>query len=211
MDVRWSVAYPLSSRHVAALLEERGVPIDHATSQRGVVKASPLLAEAWHRRKRPVGGSWRMDEPSSKGQGPWEDLSRAVETTGQPMDVLRTEQRDEQGAQRFLTKAIRRPGGPEKSPLDGSAAKEAALQSEHAEHGTAIAIRQSTYLNNMVEQESRGVKRGTRPMAGLKSFEAAQDTLVGIELMPLIQKRQMRVEAGAEGRTAAALCYSLAA
>jgi hypothetical protein len=55
------------------------------------------------------------------------------------------------------------------------------------------------------------VKRVTRAMLGFKSFEAAQDTLVGIELMHMIKKRQMKVEAEAEGLTAAAQFYSLAA
>jgi len=62
MGVRWYVAYPLSDRHVEALLEERGGPIDHATIQRWVVKYSPLLEAAFHRWKRPVWVSWRMDE-----------------------------------------------------------------------------------------------------------------------------------------------------
>ena len=54
MGVRWYVAYPLSYRHVEELMEERGVSVDHATIQRWVVKYSPLLEEAFHRRKRPV-------------------------------------------------------------------------------------------------------------------------------------------------------------
>ena len=62
MGVRWYVAYPLSYRHVEELMEERGVPIDHATIQRWVVKYSPQLEEAFHRRKRPVWVSWCMDE-----------------------------------------------------------------------------------------------------------------------------------------------------
>jgi putative transposase len=72
MGVRWSLAYPLSDRHVEELLEERGVPIDHATVQRWVVKYSPQLEAAFHRRKRPVWVSWRMDETSSKGKGHWD-------------------------------------------------------------------------------------------------------------------------------------------
>ena len=60
------VAYPLSYRHVEELMEERGVPVDHATIQRWVVKYSPLLEEAFHRRKRPVWVSWRMDETYMK-------------------------------------------------------------------------------------------------------------------------------------------------
>ena len=62
MGVRWSLAYPLRYRHVDALLEARGVPVAHATIQRWVVKYSPQLEEAFHRRKRPVWVSWRMDE-----------------------------------------------------------------------------------------------------------------------------------------------------
>ena len=65
--------------------------------------------------------------------------------------------------------------------------------------------------NQSIEQEHRGVKRVTQPMLGFKSFEAAQDTLVGLELMHMIKKRQMRVEAAEEGLTAAELFYSLAA
>jgi hypothetical protein len=78
-------------------------------------------------------------------------------------------------------------------------------------HGTNISIRQVKYLNNIVEQDHRGVKRVTRPMLGFKSFEAAQDTLVGIEFMHMIKKKQMVLEAGDEGLTAAELSYSLAA
>ena len=62
-----------------------------------------------------------------------------------------------------------------------------------------------------IEQDHRGVKRVTRPMLGFKSFEAAQDTLVGIELMHIIKKKQMVLEAGDEEFTAAELFYSLAA
>ena len=69
----------------------------------------------------------------------------------------------------------------------------------------------TSHLNNIVEQDHRAVKRVTRPMLGFKSFEAAQDTLVGIELMHMIKKRQMVVEAGEEGLTAAELFDSLAA
>lgn len=65
-------------------------------------------------------------------------------------------------------------------------------------------------LNNIVEQDHRGVKRVTRPMLGFKSFEAAQSTLAGIELMHMIKKQQMMVEAGDEGLTATEQFYALA-
>jgi putative transposase len=211
MGVRWYVAYPLSYRHVEELMEERGVLLDHATIQRWVVKYSPQLEEAFHRRKRAVWVSWRMDETYIKIKGVWRYLYRAVDKTGQTIDFLLTEQRDEQAAKRFLTKAIRRHGVPEKITIDGSAANKAAIESYNAAHGTAITIRTIKYLNNIVEQDHRGVKRITRPMLGFKSFTAAQDTLVGIELMHMIKKKQMVVEVGDEGLTAAELFYSLAA
>ena len=112
-----------------------------------------------------------------------------------------TKQRDERAAKRFLTKAIRRHGVPEKITIDGSAANEAAIKRDNEAHGTAIEIRKIKYLNNRVEQDHRGMKRVTRPMLGFKSFAAAQDTLVGIELMHMMKKRQMMIEAGDEGLT----------
>jgi len=210
MGVRWYVAYPLSYRHVEELLEERGVPIDHATIQRWVVKYSPLLEEAFHRRKRPVWVSWRMDETYIKVKGQWYYLYRAVDKTGQTIDFLLTAQRDEASALRFLKKAIRRHGAPEKITIDGSAANEAAIKRYNEEHGTAIEIRKVKYLNNIVEQDHRGVKRVTRPMLGFKAFDAAQSTLTGIELMHMLRKGQL--EDGIEqGRSAAEQFYALAA
>jgi putative transposase len=211
MGVRWYVAYPLSSRQVEELMAERGVELDHATIHRWVIKYSPLLEEAFHRRKRPVWGSWRMDETYIKVKGEWRYLYRAVDKIGQTIDFLLTKERDEQAAKRFLTKAIRRHGVPEKITIDGSAANEAAIQSYNEEHGTAITIRKSKYLNNMVEQDHRGVKRITRPMLGFKAFAAAQSTLIGIELMHMIKKRQLVVQEGNEGLTAAEHFYALAA
>jgi putative transposase len=175
-----------------------------------VSKESPLLGEAFPRRKRPVWVSWRMDESSIKVKGAWRDLSCRRQTRPDH-HFLVTEQRDEQAAKRFLTKAIRRHGVPEKRTINGRAAHKAAIESDNAEHGIASTMRTIKYLNNRVEQDHRGVKRVTRPMLGFKSLTAAQDTLVGIELMHMIKKKPMVVEAGDEGLTAAELFYSLAA
>jgi transposase-like protein len=151
MGVRWYVAYPLSYRHVEELMEERGVRLDHATIQRWVVKYSPQLEEAFHQRKRPVGRSWRIDETYIKIKGQWYYLYRAVDKTGQTIDFLLTEHRDQEAALRFLKKAIRRHGVPEKITIDGSEANEAAIKRYNEAHGTSIEIRQIKYLNNMVE------------------------------------------------------------
>ena len=151
-----------------------------------------------------------MDETYIRVKGEWRYWYRAVDTSGQTIDFLLTEHRDTEAALRFLTQAIHRHGVPETITIDGSAANEAAIKRYNEEHGTAIIIRQVKYLNNIVEQDHRAAKRVTRPMLGFKSFEAGQATLVGIELMYMIKKRQMVVDAGAEGLTAAQQFYALA-
>ena len=211
MGVRWYLAYPLSTRHVEELMEERGVDVDHSTINRWVIKSSPLLEDACHRRKRPVWVSWRMDETYIKVKGQWRYLYRAVDKYGETIDFLLTAHRDKEAALRFLKKAIRRNGLPETITIDGSDANEAAIKSYNEAHGTAIAIRQVKYLNNIVEQDHRAIKRVTRPMLGCKAFATAQATLTGIELRHMIKKKQMRVEVADEGRSAAELFYALAA
>jgi putative transposase len=126
--VRWYVAYPFSYRQVEELMQERGVSVDHATINRWVLKYAPQLEEAFHRCKRPVWLSWRMDGTYIKVRGHWRYLYRAVDKTGQTIDFLLTEQRGERAAMRFLTKAIRRHSVPETVTIDGSVASAAAIR-----------------------------------------------------------------------------------
>jgi transposase-like protein len=95
--------------------------------------------------------------------------------------------------------------------IDGRDADEAAIKRYNEEHGTNIIIRQVKYLNNIIEQDHRAVKRVTRPMLGFKSFEAAQSTLAGVELMHMIKKGPLVVEERERALTPAAQFYSLAA
>jgi putative transposase len=144
--IRWYVAYPLSTRHVEELMRERGVPVDHATINRWVIKYSPQLEPqlegAFHPRKRPVGRSWRMDETYIRVKGEWRYLYRVVDKTGQTIDFLLTESRDTEAALRFLRQAIGRHGVPETITIDGSEANEAAIKRYNEAFGTHIIIRQ---------------------------------------------------------------------
>ncbi len=101
MGIRWYVAYTLSTRHVEELMEERGVNVDHSTVNRWVIKYSPKLEEEFHRRKRPVWVSWRMDETSLRVKGTWVYLYRAVDKYGKTIDFLLTKQRDKAAAGAF--------------------------------------------------------------------------------------------------------------
>jgi putative transposase len=190
--VRWYVAYPLSLRHLEEMMAERGVSVDPSTVHRWAIKLLPLLEKAFRLRKRPVGKSWRMDETYIRVRGEWRYLYRAVDKNGDTSDFLLRAHRDKTAARRYFEKAISQNGAPETVTIDKSGANLAALEAVNADRGTPIKIRQCKYLNNMVEQDHRAIKRRTRPMLGFKSFRCARILLAGIELMHMIAKRQMR-------------------
>ena len=193
LGVRWYVAYPISYRQLEEMMEERGVGVDHSTLNRWVLKYVPLLDRQFRARKRPVGSSWRMDETYVKVKGAWKYLYRAVDKAGATVDFLLTAKRDCRAALRFLRKAIRHNDTPEKITIDRSGANTAAVESHNTETEAGIEMRQIKYLNNIVEQDHRAIKRLTRPMLGFKSFWSAAVTLAGIELMHMIRKGQLLI------------------
>ena len=189
--VRWYVAYPLSLRHLEEMMAERGVAIDHSTIHRWAIKMLPVLAAVCRRRKRPVGRSWRMDETYVKVGGQWKYLYRAVDRDGDTIDFLLRAKRDHAAARAFFERAIDLHGVPEKITIDKSGSNTAAITSMQADSGLPIQMRQSKYLNNLVEQDHRAVKRITRPMLGFKSFRCARILIAGIETMHMIRKGQL--------------------
>ena len=186
--VRWYVAYPLSLRHIEEMMQERGVFVDHATVHRWTIKMLPVLAAVFRRRKKPVGTSWRMDETYIKVAGQWKYLYRAVDREGDTVDFLLTAKRDLAAARRFLERAINLHDLPEKITIDKSGANTAAIESVKADACVGILLRQCKYLNNIVEQDHRAIKRITRPMLGFKSFWSARIIIAGIETMHMIRK-----------------------
>ena len=191
--VRWYVSYPLSYRMIGELLTERGVPVDHSTINRWVVEYAPKL-EVRHRKNKPsVGISWRMDKTYIKVKGQNHYLYRAVDKEGNTVDFLLTQKRNAKAAKAFFRKAIRQNGQPEKVAIDKSGANNCALVSINAklkDKDSKIIIYQSKYLNSIVEQDHRFVKRLTRPMMQFKNFNSAKATLAGIELSHMLRKGQ---------------------
>jgi putative transposase len=209
--VRWYLAYPLSYRNLEEMMEERGVRIDHTNIYRWVRKFTPQLEAKFRKgKKRPVGNSWRMDETYIKIKGQWKYLYRAVDKAGQTIDFLLTARRDKKAALRFFKKAVRQHGLPDKVTIDKSGANTAAIKALKEETGQEIEIRQIKYLNNLVEQDHRSIKRIVQPMMGFKSFPSARVTLQGIELMHMIKKGQM-ISIDGQALSAAEQFYSLAA
>lgn len=198
--VRWYVSYSLSYRNIEEMMLERGIHVDHSTINRWVIHYSPLLENEFRKTyKRKTGSSWRMDETYIKIKGVWHYLYRAVDKEGDTIDFMLSEKRDEAAAKAFFTKAIDSSGLPEKVTMDKSGANKAGVNAMNLQLiifyllGCVlmqISIRQIKYLNNIVEQDHRGIKRITDPMMGFKAFHSAAATLAGIELYRMLKKGQ---------------------
>jgi transposase-like protein len=91
-------------------------------------------------------------------------------------------------AKRFFDKAMGANGEPDKVAMDKSGANKAAIDAINGNRDVPIVVRQVKYLNNIVEQDHRAIKRVTRPMLNFKSFHAARSVLAGVELMHMIRK-----------------------
>ena len=195
-SISWYLAYSLSYRDIEEIMKERGFDVDHSTIQRWVVHYAPQLEEAFHRKKKRPGGRWRLDETYIKVKGKWKYLYRAVDKQGNTIDFLLTAERDKKAALRFLTKAIDRNVKPGLINIDKSGANTAAIKGYNEDHNKRIKIRQCKYVNNIIEQDHRRIKRRCRAMLGFKNFHAAQRTLAGIELIYMIEKGQMRATRG---------------
>ena len=137
-------------------------------------------------------------------------MYRAVDKEGCTIDFLLTPTRDRDAAEAFLRKAIRNQGLPAKITIDQSGSNAAAIKHYKCTHKTALTIRHSKYLNNVVEQDQRAVKRITHPVLGSKSFWAAGCTIAGIEVMHAIRKGQLAT-ANDRPRTPVEQFYALAA
>ena len=190
--IRWYLRYNLSYRDIEELIAERGIALDHSTLNRWVIRYTPGLVENAKKYKRRVGVSWRFDETYIKVRGQWKYLYRTVDKDGDTIDFLLTAKRDAKAALRFLRQAIRNNGTPLKINIDKSGANTAAIEAYNKESGASIEIRQCKYLNNIVEQDHRRVKQKTRAALGFKAFYSAHATVVGVELINMIRKGQVR-------------------
>lgn len=150
-----------------------------------------------------------MDETYIKVKGVWKYLHRAVDKEGKTVDFLLTAQRDMAAPKRCFDKAMRGNGDPEKVAMDKSGANKAAIDEINGGRTVPSIVRQIKYLNNIVEQDHRAIKRVTRPMLNFKSFRSAGNVLAGVELMHMIRKGQFVID-GVGTTSFAAPFYALA-
>jgi transposase, IS6 family len=222
--VRWYLRYALSYRDLEEMMRERGLHVDHTTIYRWVQHYAPELEKRCKLHLKATTDSWKVDETYIKIKKTWMYLYRAVDSQGNTLEFLLSSTRDAEAAKRFFLKALHftsdsasQVHSVEEEVAQSTAATNAATSvprvinvDKNAAYPKAIAdlkaggilpasveLRQVKYLNNLIEQDHRFIKRLVKPGLGFFSFETAWSTLQGYEVMNMVRKGQMRgVEKG---------------
>lgn len=184
LNVRWYCRYALSYRELEEIMRERGIEVDHSTLNRWVLKYAPEL----DKRIRPHVGltndSWRVDETYVKVKGVWKYLYRAVDSAGNTLDFMLSAKRDAKAAERFFRNVFkaRHTQSPRVITVDKNAAYPKAIETLKGDETIeeATELRQKKYLNNIIEQDHRPIKRLVNLGLGFKSFNTALAFLKGV-------------------------------
>ena len=193
--VRWYLRYSLSLREVEELLAERGLAVDHTTIWHWVQRYAPELERRLRSHRQPTTDSWRVDETYVRVKGRWVYLYRAVDSSGATLDFLLSEQRDAAAAECFLERVLRGENHPAPRVIntDKHASYPPAIQAlkEEGVLPTGCKHRAVKYLNNIVEQDHRAIKRRVKAGGHFRAFDSAAATLAGYEAMHVVRKGQV--------------------
>ena len=195
MSVRWYLRYSLSLRDVEELLTERGLVVDHTTIWRWVQRYAPELEQRLRSHRRSTNDSWRVDETYVRVKGKWVYFYRAVDSSGATLDFLLSELRDAAAAKRFLERVLARNthSTPRVINTDKHAGYPPAIQAlkEEGLLPSGCEHRAVKYLNNVIEQDHRAIKRRVKASGHFRSFASAAATLAGYEAMHVLRKSQV--------------------
>jgi transposase, IS6 family len=196
LSVRWYLRYALSYRDLEEIMGERGLSVDHTTIYRWVQRYGPELEKRVRPLLRPTNDSYCVDETYIKIKGRWYYLYRAVDSAGQTIDFMLSAKRDARAASRFFRKMLIAPqhSSPRVINVDKNQAYPPAIE-ELKEEGMladGCQLRQCKYLNNIVEQDHRFIKRRVNPGLGFFSFKTARRTIMGYETMLRVRKGQVK-------------------
>jgi IS6 family transposase len=195
LNVRWYLRYALTYRDLEEMMIERGLKVNHSTIYRWVQAYAPEIEKRSRPKLIKTNDSYRVDETYIKVKGKWKYLYRAVDSQGNTIDFLLRAKRDKDAAKRFFKKMFK--SGHTTTPrvitVDKNASYPAAVKELKSEGilSEGCEIRQVKYLNNIVEQDHRFIKRRVKPGLGFKSFHTAVRTLKGYEMMNMIRKGQI--------------------
>src|SRR5215204_4372511 len=176
LAVRWYLRFALSYRDVEELLADRGIDVDHVTIYRWVQRFTPLLAEAARPCRHAVGDRWQVDETYVKVAGRWRYVYRAIDQSGQVVDVFVSIRRDAKAARRFFEQAI---SATKVTPVEVTTDQAPVYPAVLEDLLPAAWHRTDRYANNRVEADHGRLKARLRPMRGLKQDRSARVVIVG--------------------------------
>ncbi|WP_070157372.1 IS6 family transposase, partial [Bacillus mycoides] len=198
LTVRWYLRYNLSFRDLVEMMEELGLFLAHTTIMRWVHQYGPEFDKRIRRHLKQTNNSWRVDETYIKVKGQWMYLYRAVDSEGNTIDFYLSKSRNHKAAKRFFKKALRsfHVSKPRIITVDKNPAYPIAI--EQLKKGKRIPIgsqiRRIKYLNNIVEQDHRFIKKRIRSMLGFKSYKTSASILSGVEAMHMAKKEQIDLQ-----------------
>jgi len=198
--VRWYLRYSLSLRDVEELLIERGLGADHTTVWRWVQRYAPELEQRMRRHLKPTNKSWRVDETYIRIKGRWCYLYRAIDSAGATIDFSLSARRDADAAKRLFRQALKDPWHPQPRVINTylAAIYNSAIPQMKKERTLRRRCRHRPvqYLNNILEQDHRAIKRRVNAKQGFRDFQAARRTIQGYEAINILRKGQVRRVSG---------------
>ncbi|MDH8001268.1 IS6 family transposase [Bacillus cereus] len=189
LAVRWYLRYSLSYRDLGEMMEERGLSIAHTTIMRWVHRYGPELDKRVRCHLKKTNDSWRFDETYIKVKGEWMYLYRAVDCEGNTVDFYLSKNRKATSTKRFFKQALVscHTSKPRVLTIDKNPSYPKAVKQSQKEENlpSGIQLQKIKYLNNMIEQDHRFIKKRIRYILGFQSLQAASTTLAH-----MIKKRQ---------------------
>jgi transposase-like protein len=176
LAVRWYLRFALSYRDVEEVLADRGIDVDHVTIYRWVQRFTPLLAEAARPCRHAVGDRWQVDETYVKVAGRWRYVYRAIDQSGQVVEVFVSIRRDARAARRFFERAI---GTTKVMPAEVVTDRAPTYPQVIEELLPAAWHRTDRYANNQLEADHGRLKARLRLMRGLKQDHSARIIIAG--------------------------------
>jgi transposase-like protein len=211
--VRWYCRYSLSYRDVGEMMKERGLDVDHSTVFRWVQRYAPEINKRIRPHLKMSGTSYRVDETYIKVGKSCKYLYRAVDKDGNTIEFMLSAKRDVSAAKRFFKKMMRAEHRrlPFSISVDKNAAYPEAFSTSQAERIVPrdCKLRRVKYLNNVIEQDHRFVKKKVRASQCFKRFHTAERTLEGIEAVNMMRKGQVKRLAGSDAGGHATFVASL--
>ena len=164
-------------------MRDRGLSVDHTTIFRWIQRYAPEVDKRCRAFLRHTNDSCRIDETYVRVGGAWKYPYRGVNSNDDTLDFLLRAKRDMAAARATLHRVITVDKNPAYPVAFDSAKRESLVRPRSTLH-------QCKYLNNVIEQDHRFIKRRVRPMLSFKRFHTAWRTLRGIEMMNALRKRQ---------------------